>query len=58
MKYEVVLDSGDRFTIVTDADIDNLHELLVNEHDLVMFQIYDGSRVLIRSTSIVALWEA
>jgi hypothetical protein len=56
--YEVTLDSGDRFTIVTDADIDNLHQLLVNEDDLVMFELYDGARVLIRSTSIVALWEA
>jgi hypothetical protein len=57
-KYEVSLDTNEQFTIVTDTDIDDLHELLVNEPDLIMYELYDGSRALIRSTSIVALWEA
>lgn len=57
MQYEVALDNGHDFTIVTDVDIDNLHDLLVNEQGLVMFELYDGSRALIRSSSIVALWE-
>lgn len=57
MQYEVILDNDHGFTIVTDADIDNLHDLLVNEAGLIMFELYDGKRVLIRSSSIVALWE-
>ena len=58
MKYEIALDSGDYFTIVTDVGIDSLHDLLVNESGLVGFDLFDGSHALIRSTSIVALWEA
>lgn len=56
--YEVKLDNGDHFTIVTHDDIDSLHDLLVNENGLIMFSLYDGKRVLLRSTAIDALWEA
>lgn len=54
--YDIILDTGDMFTVIAESDLDEFHGVLYNEEGLIRFTLWDGKPALLKGSAIIAMW--